>query len=245
MDEKVTQALILANVAVFLIVFSMPDSLMAQAFSMLSFSGATVLMPWTWLTTMFLHANASHLFFNMLALYFFGRVAEREFGARRFAAIYFLSGLAGDLAYGLTSVEPAVGASGCIFGVMGAAMFIKPREWIKVHIIPLPLGMIAILYLLTQVALSAAPVQTSGIAYAAHIGGLLAGSLLALYYEPKSSIKGLGMMLVLLVILAVLWPFVGIAVWIGDLVLSAVDFVIGIILYGIAKLALGWIWTLV
>ena len=244
MKERVTQALILANIAVFLIVFSMPEGLMEQAFSLLSFSGATVLMPWTWLTTMFMHANASHLFFNMLALYFFGRVAERELGPGRFAAVYFLSGLAGNLAYALTSAEPAVGASGCIFGVMGAAMFIKPKEWIKLYVIPLPLGIISILYVLTQVTLSAMPIETSGVAYIAHAGGLIAGSLLAFYYEPKSSLKGFGMMVVLLIILAVLWPLIGIAVGIGELVLSAVDFVVGIVLYGTAKIALGWIWTL-
>jgi uncharacterized protein len=244
MEEKVTKYLIIANIAVFLVIFSMPEAMMEQAFALLSFSGATILEPWRLLTSMFMHANASHLFFNMLALYFFGRVAEKELGAKRFSAVYFLSGIAGGIAYGLTGTTPAVGASGCIFGVMGAAMLIEPKKWIKLYLIPLPLGFIAILYVISQVALSAMPVETSGIAYIAHIGGLLAGSLLAFYFEPKRSLKGLAVMALLLALLVILWPIVGIAVGIGEFILSIIDYAVGFVLYGTSRIALGWIWTL-
>ena len=71
-----TKALIIANVAVFLLIFSMPQGMMEGAFSLLGFSGSSMLEAWRWFTSLFLHASASHLFFNMIALYFFGRVAD-------------------------------------------------------------------------------------------------------------------------------------------------------------------------
>jgi len=184
---RITSALILINIAVFLLVFSMPEAMMENTFSTFQFSSSGFLEVWRWLTSMFLHASASHIFFNMLALYFFGNAIEDEIGARRFLLIYFLSGVAGNLAYGLTSAVPAVGASGCIFGIMGAAMLMKPKEMINMYVFPLPLGVIAMLYVLTQAALAAVPVNEMGIAYMAHIGGLAAGSLIMLYSEPKNS----------------------------------------------------------
>jgi membrane associated rhomboid family serine protease len=240
---KVTNTLIITNVVIFLLVFSMPQELMESTFALLDFSGASMFEVWRWFTTMFLHGSASHLFFNMIALYFFGRVLEEETGAKKFLIIYFLSGLAGSLVYGLTSIEPAVGASGCIFGVMGAAMFFKPKELIHIYVLPLPLGLIAILYVLSQVALSTIPMEITGIAYMAHIGGLITGSVLMFYFEPKASVRGFLTMILLLIILVVLFPIFGIIVGIGQLVLSFFDFIVGIILYGLAYLLFSWIWA--
>ncbi len=237
-----TRWLIIINVAVFLLLFSMPQEMMEDAFALLDFSGGSMLEIWRWFTSLFLHASASHLFFNMIALYFFGKVVEEELKARRFLAIYFISGLVGNLAYGLTSAEPAVGASGCIFGVMGAAMLVKPKEMIRLYFIPLPLGLIAILYILTQAALAVIPLSETGIAYMAHIGGLLAGSAMAFYFEPRNAVKGVAFMIVLLALLVVLWPLIGFVVTVGQAVLSVIDFVIGLVLYGVSKLLLSWVW---
>jgi membrane associated rhomboid family serine protease len=237
-----TRTLIILNIIVFLLVFSMPEEMMEDAFALLDFSGGSMLEIWRWFTSLFLHASASHLFFNMIALYFFGRVVEEEMKARRFLLIYFLSGLAGNLAYGFTSAEPAVGASGCIFGVMGAAMLLKPKEMIRLYFIPLPLGLIAILYILTQAALAVIPLSETGIAYMAHIGGLLAGSAMAFYFEPRKAVKGVAFMILLLALLVVLWPLIGFVVTVGHAVLSVIDFVVGLVLYGVSKLLLSWIW---
>ncbi len=239
---NVTKALIIINVAIFLLVFSMPDALLEQTFALLGFSGTGMHEIWRWFTSLFIHASASHLFFNMIALYFFGRVVEEELQPRRFLVIYFLSGLAGNLAYGLTSTVPAVGASGCIFGLMGAAMLLKPKELIRLYFIPLPLGLIAILYILTQAALAVIPLSETGIAYIAHIGGLVAGSLIVFYLKPRDSIKGVALMILLLFLLVILWPLIGFVVTVGHAVLSVIDFIVGMVLYGISKLLLAWIW---
>jgi len=73
---SLTNLLIIINVAIFLVVFSMPDALLEQTFALLGFSGTSMFEIWRWFTSLFLHASASHLFFNMIALYFFGRVVE-------------------------------------------------------------------------------------------------------------------------------------------------------------------------
>jgi len=136
-----------------------------------------------------------------------------------------------------------VGASGCIFGVMGAAMLIKPKEMIRLYVIPLPLGLIAILYILTQAALAVIPLSDTGIAYMAHIGGLVMGIVLVFFYEPRDSIKGIAFMILLVALLIILWPLIGFVITIGHAVLSVIDFIVGIVLYGIAKLILSWIWV--
>jgi membrane associated rhomboid family serine protease len=244
MEHKLTWSLIIINVMVFELIFSMPEPLFNLTFEMLDFSFPNALQLWRWFTSMFLHANASHLFLNMLALYFFGRVLEDELSSRQWISIYFISGLVGNLFYGLTSVMPAVGASGCIFGLLGAAMLLKPKELIRIYVFPLPLGFIAVLYILTQVALAALPVETVGIAYMAHIGGLITGSLLMFYFNPKDAFRGLFWMIMCLGILLILGPIIGLVVFIGEIILGFFEAVVGIALYGVAQFLLSWIWTL-
>jgi rhomboid protease GluP len=75
---------------------------------------------WRLLTAMFLHGNLVHIFFNGYALFVLGPETERIFSTPRFLALYFLSGLAGSLASYQFSPQPSVGASGAIFGLIGA-----------------------------------------------------------------------------------------------------------------------------
>jgi membrane associated rhomboid family serine protease len=245
MDNKLTWSLIIVNVLVFELIFSMPEAMLDMAFEALYFSPAHFFEVWRWFTSLFMHASASHLFFNMIALYFFGRVLEEELSAPKWLGIYFLSGLAGNLAYGLTSAAPAVGASGCIFGMLGAAMLLKPKEPIRIYVLPLPLGLIAVLYILTQAALAAVPAAGVGIAYIAHIGGLAAGSAMMFVFEPKKafrSILWLGLCLGLLVVLA---PLIGLIVLFGQLILSVFDFLVGTVLIVAARLLFSWIWVII
>lgn len=75
---------------------------------------------WRLLTATFLHGNLLHILFNGYALYLLGQEVERVFGASRFLATYFLAGLSGSIASYALSVQPSVGASGAIFGLIGA-----------------------------------------------------------------------------------------------------------------------------
>ncbi|RLF01514.1 MAG: rhomboid family intramembrane serine protease, partial [Thermoprotei archaeon] len=86
------------------------------------------------ITSMFMHANLFHIFFNMLYLYFFGKSVESVLGGKRYLALYLASGLVAEIFHTafipvegyLSAVTPAVGASGAISGVLGAYLLLFP-----------------------------------------------------------------------------------------------------------------------
>jgi membrane associated rhomboid family serine protease len=82
---------------------------------------------WRLVTAMFLHASVIHLAFNMLALYWLGSIVEQAIGTWRFVLVYFASGLAGSAGALLLSsaLDVTVGASGAIFGIMGALLILE------------------------------------------------------------------------------------------------------------------------
>ncbi|WP_157722088.1 rhomboid family intramembrane serine protease [Tumebacillus avium] len=92
--------------------------------------GAFLLIPeavrigewWRLLTSVFLHYDLTHIMFNMVTLYFFGRIAERIFGMPRFFVIYVLAGIAGSLLSVAFSPHNSLGASGAVFGLFGALL---------------------------------------------------------------------------------------------------------------------------
>ncbi|NIO22841.1 MAG: rhomboid family intramembrane serine protease [Candidatus Aenigmarchaeota archaeon] len=233
---RLTWILIILNVVIFELVFSMPESLMDTAFNLLAFSSPQIFEVWRLFTSLFVHASASHLFFNMLGLYFFGRVVEEELNPRRFLLLYFIAGLAGSLVYGLTSANPVVGASGCVFGLMGYAMIMKPKKMIKLYVFPLPLGIIAIIFAIIESILVYYGEVISGVAHIAHVAGMFTGIASAFLVDTKRAAKCSLWLVLFVVILVLLGPVFGLIIGIGNLLLGAIDFVVGIVLYGLAKL---------
>lgn len=128
---------------------------------------------WRVLTSGFLHGNLMHLLFNMLALYILGGLLEPAIGRLRFALVYFVSLLAGSFgALLLTPVEGTVGASGAIFGLMGAAFIVMRKRGIN----PMESGLG--LWLLLNLAITF--MFPSVISVGGHLGGLAGGALAAL-----------------------------------------------------------------
>lgn len=134
--------------------------------------------PWRLVTSMFLHAGALHLGMNMLALYSGGRAAELMFGRTSYLAIYLVSGLVGGVAtLTKTAMVVSVGASGAIFGVFGAifGFLLAHRSQIDPEMRARQMksmGTFVGLNLLIGVSVPA-------ISLAAHIGGFVAGFVLA------------------------------------------------------------------
>ncbi len=168
-------------------------------------------------TSLFIHGGIDHLILNILALYFFGHVIEKELGRKRFFVIYSVSALAGHAAtifsstIGITSAAvPTIGASAAIFGLMGAAMIVKPLEMVFYpYIIPLPLGFAALIYATYNVLAFVAQIgsgASSEIAFAAHIGGLVAGTYFGLHYvDRKKEIVALFLIVIFLSSLPYFW----------------------------------------
>jgi membrane associated rhomboid family serine protease len=125
---------------------------------------------WRILTSGFLHdpQGPFHLFVNMLALYFLGAMLEPAIGRWRFAAVYFFSLLAGSLGVLIMSPEsPTLGASGAIFGLLGAAfMFLRARG-----VNPMESGIVTIIALNLLITFAFA----SFISVGGHLGGLAGG----------------------------------------------------------------------
>ncbi|CAN5786090.1 MAG: rhomboid family intramembrane serine protease [Rubrobacter sp.] len=128
---------------------------------------------WLLLTSMFLHSGFIHLALNMLSLYFLGSFVEQAFGRSRFLALYLCSGLAGGIAYLYFGAfdEPAVGASGAIFGLLGGVLGYSLRNGTFSWQNPL----IRQLLILTALNLYFG-FSVPNISNTAHIGGLVGGA---------------------------------------------------------------------
>jgi membrane associated rhomboid family serine protease len=144
--------------------------------------------PWTAVTSMFMHGDLMHLFFNMLGLYFFGSAVESRLGARRFAILYLISGLSGALASTMLPTTPIIGASAGVFGVMLAFAKFWPDTPIYIWaVFPVPARVL--ITVTTLLALfSGFTGASDGIAHFAHLGGY-AGAWLYLRGLERASGK--------------------------------------------------------
>ncbi|MGH7540592.1 MAG: rhomboid family intramembrane serine protease, partial [Gemmatimonadota bacterium] len=131
--------------------------------------------PWTVISYQFLHANLAHLFFNMIALFFFGPRLEVRLGSRHFLGLYLTSGVFGALLSVTTPGAAIVGASGAVFGVLlGYARF-WPRDRILIWaIIPVE-ARVFVVFLTVLSLVSGLSGRGGNIAHFAHLGGFLGG----------------------------------------------------------------------
>lgn len=150
--------------------------------------------PEPWLTvfsSMFLHGSGAHVLGNVWFLWVFGGGVEARLGAARFLTLYFASGLGAaalQVATDPFSPVPMVGASGAISGLLGAYLVLFPGAWILtlipwiVPVIPVPAVVFLLLWFALQTVNGVGALQAEaagGVAWWAHIGGFLAGVLVA------------------------------------------------------------------
>ncbi len=137
--------------------------------------------PWTIISSMFVHGSFFHILFNMIALYFLGSFLIRAAGEKSFLAVFFLGGLAGNILFVLLAnpSSTGIGASGGIFALGGALAVMVPK--VPVIILPIPVPMPLWVAILIFFFLSFLP----GIAWQAHIGGLLLGLIAGLIFRRR------------------------------------------------------------
>ncbi len=193
---KVTITIILINIAMYVIstyrhkfVSISEDWLEFGSFIPLLIAQDPIKSSYRFFTSMFLHADLLHIFFNMYFLYFFGKAIENTLGGKRFLALYFLSGLSASLFHtafsylqGLETLGiPAIGASGAISGVLGAYFIFYPGTYLTVCwflYIPICFTWPAVAYLLLWFLLQVLYGYLRlglGVAVFAHAGGFIAG----------------------------------------------------------------------
>ena len=208
-----TIALLLINVAVFVVMLGLPNEAAVNTFfaqyAMYPHAVVTGIpvtansiepVYLTIFTSMFLHGGFLHIIFNMLFLWIFGNNIEDALGRVKFLVFYFATGTAGAIAHILTdpnSVIPTVGASGAISGVLGAYLILYPNARVLtvipifffIQIIRLPaivlIGFWFLLQLLSGIFELGLGTDGGGVAYFAHIGGFVAGIILVLLMTKR------------------------------------------------------------
>ena len=137
---------------------------------------------------MFIHGGFAHIFGNMFVFFFVGAALEERIGLKKFMIIYLISGICGSITQAvlnLNSFIPMVGASGAIFGIMGALAYAYPRDQI---VMPIGIGImfltkIKVIYAVLFFAAIETIVVSLDVqdttAHFAHLGGLLGGFILA------------------------------------------------------------------
>lgn len=176
----VTQALIVANIAVFVL-----DSLTGRSISMFLalWPLGPHFMPWQIITYAFLHGGLTHLLFNMYGLFMFGGDVERVWGGRRYLTYYLVCTIAAAILQLIVSTlsgayYPTVGASGALFGLLLAFARCFPYRTVMLLFPPIPMRapVFVMVYGLLELFLGVTGTQ-SGVAHFAHLGGLIGGFL--------------------------------------------------------------------
>lgn len=151
----------------------------------------------TLLTAMFMHGSWMHLLGNMLYLFIFGDNLEHRLGWKRYLIFYLLTGIIASLshvfsAYFLqqSTITPSLGASGAISGVLGGYMLLFPKLKVKAiflyQIIVIPAALALGIWIAFQIVSGMLSGGGGGVAYAAHIGGFVAGLLLIKIFDKRS-----------------------------------------------------------
>jgi len=193
---EVTRALLVANIAVFVLQMFAEQMLIAY-FALwpvnAPFSAGVHFAPWQLVTYSFLHGNGMHLLFNMFGLYMFGSDVERVLGTRRYIMYYFGCVVTAAVTQLLISALanwppfPTIGASGGVFGLLLAFGLFFPRRTVVLLIppVPMPAWLFVTLYGLLELVLGVTG-TSQGVAHFAHLGGMLGGWLLIRSWRGNS-----------------------------------------------------------
>jgi membrane associated rhomboid family serine protease len=185
----VIRALLIANIAVFLLELVIPDPLI-EHFALWPLD-TPYFKPWQPVSYAFLHESIPHIGFNMFGLFMFGRPLEAFWGGRRFALYYLacvLSAAGTELLVQNAAAggTPVLGASGGIYGLLLGFAWYFPREKFFLLIPPVPLQAwaLATIYGGIELFLGITGKQP-GVAHFAHLGGMLGGAASILYWRAR------------------------------------------------------------
>jgi len=130
---------------------------------------------------MLVHANFSHIFFNMLTLYFFGTFCLQLIDNKWFLIVYFIGGIFGNILFLLIGpvYSAVVGASGAIYAIGGVLVMMRPTLRVYPYfLVPIPLWVVIIIgFLLTALS--------GGVAWQAHLGGLIVGLIAGFFFRQR------------------------------------------------------------
>ncbi len=185
--------LLISNVAIFLLYFLGGPAVRGNATVLLALSAVAAVrnfMVWQLFTYMFLHAGITHLLFNMLTLWMFGSMLERDWGTRRFLKYYFLCGIAAGVCVLAVNMAigdwttPTVGSSGAIFGLLVAFGVLYPNQTVLMNFLfPIKAKYMVMIYAAIELLLTFGP--NTGVSTIAHLGGMLFGYIYLKMKMPR------------------------------------------------------------
>ncbi len=207
----IVKNLLIINVLFFCAEMFLPTSVSSWMGNNLAlhFWKSTSFHPYELFTYMFMHGGFAHLFFNMFALWMFGRVLEYDMGSRRFLLFYLVCGLGAGLiqllayqidymnfidSYSALSVNAwaervsTVGASGAVFGLLLAYGMIHPNNIIMLVFPPIALKAKWFVVIYGAIELLLGLKGGGGVAHFAHVGGMLWGWLLLMYWKKRGEL---------------------------------------------------------
>lgn len=167
---------------------------------------------WQPFTYMFMHAGFTHMFFNMFAVMMFGPALEEHWGSKRFLIYYLITGLGAAIVQEcvwalqlqpvLASLDPVmasklanrvvtIGASGAVFGILLAFGWLFPDVRMFIMFIPIPIRArtLVIIYALIELFAGLAPSSSDNVAHFAHLGGMIFGCILILWWQYGDRFK--------------------------------------------------------
>lgn len=186
----ITYALIFSNFLVFILTVIFPNEIYVDlGFSPIYLSPEFFPYLYTLFTSMFVHGGFLHILGNMLVFFFVGIAFEQRVGRNKFLTIYLITGVCGALTHSILNLGTAtilIGASGAIFGIMGAFAYSYPRDEV---VMPIPLGIVMVLrrikviyavliFAVFETVIVMLDVQDTT-AHFAHLGGLVSGVILS------------------------------------------------------------------
>ena len=143
---------------------------------------ASFFQPYRFVSAIFLHGSVLHLFYNLFALILFGLILEKLIGSNKFLAVFFASGIIANL-ISVNFYSSSLGASGAIFGIIGALAFIRPGMMVWAFSLPMPMFIAAILWAIGDLIGVFAP---SDIGNIAHLSGVAIGLILGAIFRNRT-----------------------------------------------------------
>lgn len=189
-----TRALLLANIIVFLIEQVAMRPLLLHL-ALWPAGPDSLFRPWQLVTYAFLHAGLLHISFNMFALYIFSPALETYWGPRRYLGYYFVCVIAAGatqlaVEYATGGGGATIGASGGIFGILLAFALLFPRVRLLLYFaIPVPAWLFVSGYAVLELFFGITG-REAGVAHFAHLGGMLGGALMMLYWRLRADRGG-------------------------------------------------------
>lgn len=191
----VVKNLIIINLLAYMATAMLPVGRQIMGYCSLYWFGNTLYHSYQFITYMFLHGNFEHIFFNMFALWMFGRSLEYELGSKRFLTYYLVCGVGAALIQ-MAAVRfsgeyyvQLIGASGAVMGLLLAFGVLHPNAVIMLLIPPIPIKAKWFVIIYGVIELFSGWRGIGNVAHFAHVGGMLWGLLLLCWWRRQGKIR--------------------------------------------------------